>query len=188
MSWFKAHRRSAIICGITLLLPVLVYLKLMSGAFGLRADYAAEIDRLEPRVARLQGLMGFEDQLRASSVAARLQVGELVYPVSTDAATVSAGLQADVRQLMAQSGLSVSNSQVLPVVQEEKFDYIGVKLTVEGSVTALDQALAELASFSPMIIVDSLTVSPVRQGRKKTAQAPQHVTASIALLSLRSVL
>lgn len=188
MTWFKVHRRSAIICGVTLLLPMLFYLNVLSGALGLRAEYAAEIDHLEPRIARLQGLMGFEEQLRASSFAAQQQIGKLVYPASADVAAVSAGLQADVRQLMADAGLTVSNSQVLPVLVEEKFDYIGIKLTVEGEVGALDEALGELANFSPMIIVDSLTASPSRQGRKQSAESPQQVTVSIRLLSLRSVL
>ena len=67
MPWIKAHPRSAAICGATVLLPVLVYLNLLFGTWGLRAGYADDVDRLAPRIARLQGIQQVEEQLRESS-------------------------------------------------------------------------------------------------------------------------
>ena len=100
-------------------------------------------------------------------------------------------MQSDVRQLMADAGLTVSNSQVLPVREEKRFDYIGVKLTVNGSMEGLDQALSELASFSPLIIVESLDVWPTRQRSVRGASnkpAEQDATISVRLLSLRALI
>lgn len=188
MNWIKTHQRSALICCLTLLLPALLYLNVLFGALGLRSEYVSDIENLEPRIARLQGLKEYEEQLQSSSVAVQQQATKLAYPVTADKAGVAANLQADIRQLMTDAGLSVSNSQVLPVREEEKFDYIGVKLTVDGDVAALDAALAELANVSPVIVVESLDVWPKRSSRRKDAPAVQEITASIRLLSLRAVI
>lgn len=188
IAWIKAHPRSAVICGATLLLPVLFYLNLFFGAWGLRAEYAADVDRLGPRIARLQGIQQVEGLLRESSGLVQQQSARLVYPASAERTSVAAAMQSDVRQLMTEAGLTVSNSQVLPVREEEKFDYIGVKLTVAGDVASLDRALAELADFTPMIIVESLDVWPTRQRSRQGETAQQDATASLRLLSLRSVI
>ena len=124
IAWIKAHPRSAAICGTTMLLPVLFYLNLFFGAWGLRAEYAADVDRLGPRIARLQGIQQVEGLLRESSGLVQQQSARLVYPASAERTSVAAAMQSDVRQLMPEAGLTVSNSQVLPVREEEKFDYI----------------------------------------------------------------
>lgn len=188
MAWVRAHRRSAAICGVTVLLPVLVYLNLLFGTWGLRAAYADDVDRLGPRIARLQGIQQVEEQLRESSGRVQRQTARLVYPASAEKTSVAAAMQADVRQLMTDAGLTVSNSQALPVREEEQFDYIGVKLTVSGDVASLDRALAELAAFAPMIIIESMDVWPTRQRSRRDEVAPQDATVSLRLVSLRSVL
>ncbi|MEP4146610.1 MAG: type II secretion system protein GspM [Halioglobus sp.] len=191
IEWVKTHQRSALICGLTLLLPFLVYLNLLFSAWGLSAEYSSDMSRLPQRIARLEGLQEVEDALRESSAAVQQSTSRLVYPSTAETASVAASMQSDVRQLMAEAGLTVSNSQVLPVREEDKFDYIGVKLTVNGSVEGLDQALAELASFAPLIVVEGLDVWPTRQRTTRgAAKAPpvQDATISVRLLSLRSLI
>ncbi len=186
LSWFRTHRRSALICGATVLLPLLLYIGLLVDAWALRSEYQADIDRLLPRVARMEGIKAFEEELSASAAEVREAIESLVYPVTTDRGEVSAALQKDVWQLMGDAGLSVSNSQVLPLREGEKFDYIGLKLTVSGDVAALDESLTALAAFTPLVIVESLDVWPNRQRSSEPAQ--QQVTASLKLVSLRAVL
>ncbi|WP_162845952.1 type II secretion system protein GspM [Seongchinamella sediminis] len=188
MAWVKAHRRSAAICGATVLVPVLVYLNLLFGTWGLRQAYADDVHRLGPRIARLQGIQQVEERLRESAGRVQRQTARLVYPPSAEKTDVAAAMQADVRQLLTDAGLTVSNSQALPVREEEKFDYIGVKLTVAGDVASLDQALAELAAFAPLIIVESLDIWPTRQRSRRGEVEPQEATASLRLVSLRSVI
>lgn len=188
MNWIRSHQRSAVICGLTLLVPLLVYLNLLFGALGVRGEYVGDIKRLEPRIARLQGIMAVEEELRVASDAVQTQVTRLVYPANADLAAVSVSMQTDIRQLMAGVGLSISNSQVLPVREEEELDYVSIKLTVEGDVAALDAALAELTNYTPLVMVESLDVWPTRQRRSREEQTVQHVSASIRLVSLRSVI
>lgn len=188
MNWLKVHQRTAWICALTLLVPVLVYLNVIFSLLGVRSETQAEIDRMEPRIARLRGLIDYEDQLREAAVIVDSQVLELVYPASEDQATVSAELQTQVRDIFSAAGLSVTNSQVLPVREQGNFDYIGVKLTVNGSLPALDEALAGLAAYLPLVLVESLDVYPMRAPRGKDESNQQTLTASLQVLSLRAAL
>jgi len=190
VNWLRANKRSAWIIGLTLLIPVLLYLQALFGLLGMRGDFQEDIDRLQPRIARLQGLMQYEDQLRAASGRVGKEVLDLVYPATTDRATVSATLQKDVRQILVESGLSVSNSQVLPVREEQAFDYIGIKLTVTGEVAGLDAALSAIAGYMPLLLVESLDVWPARRAtrsrRGKKEVETQSISATLQLLSLRT--
>lgn len=189
MNWIRHNRRSALIAGITALVPLVLYLQALFGLLAVRHEYQTDIDRLEPGIARMKGLMAFEEQLRASASSVDERVAGLSYPVSADRATVSARLQKDVREILVEAGLSVTNSQVLPVREEETFDYIGLKVTVTGDLPGLDAALLELAAYRPALLVESLDVWPSRGNRRarKDGQESQEIGASMQLLSLRAL-
>ena len=186
MSWLQTHRRSAWICGLTLLVPLLLYLNALLGLWGARHAYQSDIDFLKPRIARLRGLIGHESQLRDSATLANREVVKLIYPASGDRAATAATLQTSVRQSLSDAGLSISNSQVLPVREEGDFDYIGIRLTVAGELAGLDAALTGIAQYMPLLLVESLEVRPDR-ARRGQAQR-QTVTATLQLLSIRAVL
>ena len=186
MSWLRSHRRSAWICGFTLLVPLLLYLNAFLGLWGMRHDYQSDIDYQQPRIARLRGLIGHEKQLRAAATDANREMVKLVYPATGDRATVAAALQTSVRQILMDAGLSINNSQVLPVREEGDFDYIGIRLTVAGDLAGLDTALGGIARYTPLLLVESLEVSPGRV-RRGDAQS-QTISATLHVLSLRAIL
>ena len=189
MSWLRLHQRTAVICGITLLVPLVLYLNLLFGLWGARVSAQTEIDRVEPRIARLQGLIDNEGQLREAAALVDSQVLTLVYPAVDDQATVAANLQTQVRDIFSKAGLSVTNSQVLPAREQGNFDYIGVKLTVTGGLPALDEALAAIGTYMPLVLVESLDIYPARSRSKRdSGNAGQVITANLQLLSLRAVL
>jgi general secretion pathway protein M len=187
VNWFQLNQRASWIIGLTLVIPVLLFLNGLFGLLGVREEYQAEIERMEPRLARLQGLLEYENQLRDSAGKVDRQVVNLVYPVSADRATVSATLQKDVRQILIEAGLSVTNSQVMPVREKEEFDFIGLKLTVKGGVASLDAALIAIAGYKPQLLVESLDVWPTRASRVKDEQKAQVISASLQVLALRAV-
>jgi len=76
---------------------------------------------------------------------------------------------------------------VLPVKEAEMFDYIGLKVTVNGSLDGLDEALAELSTYTPLLLVESLEVWPNRSRAKKGEPQVQLLSASLQLLSLRAI-
>lgn len=185
MSWAQSYRKSALIVGFSLLLPVLFVLYLLTDFWVLRQGYQEEIERLGPRIARMQGLIDAEDQLRISAGRLGSQVSSLVYPPTQDSAAVSAALQKDIRQIMTSAGLTVTNSRILPLVQEESFDRIGLSLAVSGRLDALDAALLEMAAYTPVLLIESLDIKPRSRARNRTSE--QIVTASMQLLTLRAI-
>jgi general secretion pathway protein M len=76
---------------------------------------------------------------------------------------------------------------VLPAREQGSFDYIAVKLTVTGGLPALDEALAGIGAYLPLVLVESLDVYPARAARGKSEGQEQQITANIQLLSLRAV-
>jgi len=187
MAWLKNNRKTALIVGGTLALPIVLILFILLDFLLARQAYRAEIDRLEPRVARMRGLVKSEEQLRESVGVLGTQVLNLVYPATEDSATVSAALQKDVRQIMTDAGLSVTNSRILPVVEEESFDRIGLSLSVSGGLDALDSALLTIAAYKPLLLIDSMDIKPKRMTRSRDKNGQQIVTASFQLLTLRSI-
>lgn len=187
MNWLQNHRSSALVVGASLALPLLLLLYVIGSLWALRFDYQHRIDRLEPRLARMLGVMEFEEQLRAAYDRVDLRVLDLVYPADADRAAVAAELQTNVRNLLRQAGLEVSNSQLLPMNEREGIDYLGLKMTVSGSLEALDGGLTALADYEPLLMVESLDVWPPRQVRGKEAGNQHSVTATLQLLSLRMV-
>ncbi len=186
MNWLRSHQRSAWICGLTLLLPVLLYLNGIGNLWQVRAGYQDEINRLEPRIARWQGLEEREQELREAADLGTSRMVGLVYPPEGDNAASATSLQKDARQLFTDAGMEITNSQVLPVRQEANFDYIGVKLTVAGDLASLDAALAAVGEFSPLLLVEALDIWPIRVRRGQPEG--QQVTANLRLLSLRAAL
>lgn len=187
MNWIRSHRRSAVLVGLTLILPVFFYLKTVIGLTGLGFDYASDRARIEPRVARLKGLLRSETELVQQSQVAGARLREMAFPSTEDSSALAARLQADVRQLLSEAGMSVSNSQVMPVRQGELFDQVAVKLTMTGSLSALDAALIGIAAYRPQLLVESLDTFPAPNNARNEAGATQSLTAVMQLMVLRAI-
>ena len=187
MNWFNNYRKFAITIGLTLLVPVFVLLYISTDLWMLRQSSQGEINRLKPRIARMIGLMESESQLQASAGQLGSHVLNLVYPPTEGAAGVSASLQKNIREIMADAGLAVSNSRILPLIQEENFDRIGLSLTVSGSLGALDAALLQLEAYTPLVLIESIDIKPKRTRRSSKSKQEQIVTASLQLLTLRAL-
>lgn len=185
MSWLRVHRRSAVIIGLTLLLPACLYLAALVQLLALRADRVQQLDDLRPRVARLAGLIDSTEALRAAARQVDQRLEALGYAPVQDATAVAATLQTEVRQVLAEAGLAVRNSQVLPTRENDSFDLVGLKVTAQGGLPALDAALQGIAAFRPVLLVESLDVFPARTASRRGKAAPQQVTAVLELLALR---
>jgi general secretion pathway protein M len=164
----------------------LLFLSTLTAVLATRADYAGQIDSIEPRLARLQGLIEHEDALEQALAGVQNRVSDHVYPATTDAAGVGAALQAELRGILGDSGFEVTNSQVLPVRRKPRFDYISVKVVARGSLEQLENSLAELDRFRPLVMVETLDVMPNRT-RRRDAPDEQTITVTVTFLTLRTV-
>lgn len=185
MNWIKKHRGPAVICAVTIFIPVFLYLYVLQALLSMRAEYQQSTDRLQPRIARLQGLVEREQDLLDSSDELRLQMARLIYPAELDRASISTGIQKELKQMFSDAGMSVSNSQVLPMREEGRFDHGSVRYTVTGSISGLDDSLKRIAEYSPMVLVEVMEIWPKRD--RKGQPETQNITANLKLLSLRAV-
>ncbi len=185
VSWIKSHSVSAIVCGLTLLLPLLLYFYVTGGLLSLRSEYQQEIDRLEPRLARLKGLYENEALMQASATELQGLLERRVFPPDLDRVSIAATMQKDLKQVFADAGMAVSSSQALPLRREGNFDHVLVRYTVTGTLRGLDDALRRIAEFTPLVLVASVELAP---RRVRSSDAPsQTLTATLQLLSLRDV-
>lgn len=186
MNWLKTHRQTAWIVGFTLVIPAVLYFYALGNLLGVRSGIQVEIDRLAPRVARMQGLRDAQADMEAALANGGRENAGMVYPSSQDEAAVSAALQAEVRRLLGDAGMSISNSQVLPSEELASFDRIGINVTATGDIASLDAALESLAIYRPMLLVESLDVYPNRSRSRADEPTAQTVTARFQIMSLRS--
>jgi general secretion pathway protein M len=187
VNWYKRHPQSTLYVGLTLAVPLLLLVYLVLTLWAQRGEYQRELERLEPRIARLSGLVQSEDALRQSSGRVDSRVLDLVFPATEDRAAIAAALQQDVRAILSDAGLDIKNSQVLPAREVSGLDYLTVKLQVTGDLEALDTALEEFSNYTPLMLVESLAVTPVRQSRRQRKSGyEQVVTATLQLLALRA--
>ena len=168
---------------LTFALPLYLFAVAMGAMLSSRSEYREQISSIEPRVARMQGLVAKEGQIQASLAV----VADHIYPNSSAAEAVAASLQAEARRMLSEAGMSITNSQVLKPRKRDQFDYVAVKIVARGTLTQLDQGLSELDQFRPVIFVESLDAFPNRRRRKQETET-QVLTVSLQLLSLRSVL
>ena len=120
---------------------------------------------VEPRYARLLGMMANKSELQAAGQQASEQLARWVYPASQDATQAGNDAQQRVRTLFADSKLDIISIQVLPVKGDakdgDKFDRIGIDLRVEGDLTGIQNALALLAAQTPMVIAESVSLQTI---------------------------
>jgi general secretion pathway protein M len=184
VSWIQSHRQSALWVGLSLALPLALLLYLATLLCLQWLDYGREIERLEPRIARLAGLIASEGKLLESSGVLESRMYALIYPASTSTASAAASLQNDVRELATVAGLTLNNSQVLPPRELETLQKLAVKLRLKGDLAAVDRLLEELAGFEPLILVESIVIAPARINRRR-GEREGELSIDLQLMSLR---
>lgn len=126
---------------------------------------------LEPRYARLLGLLQRHAELKAMGVQANEQLARLTYPAGQDVTQAGNDAQQRIRSLFAESKLDIISIQVLPPPKEDiKFDRIPINLRVEGDLAGIQNALLRLTGQTPVVLVDSLSVQTIGAVRPASIQ------------------
>jgi general secretion pathway protein M len=126
---------------------------------------------LEPKYARLAGLLEHKAELQEMGAQVRSQLEILAYPASQDVARAGNDAQQRIRSLFVESKLDIISIQVLPPLKEEsKFDRIPINLRVEGDVNGIHNALSMLAAQSPVVFVESISLQVVGVVRPASVQ------------------
>jgi len=187
MRWFLLHRKDALVIALTFLVPMYLFLYLAITLIGNSIESRAEIAKITPRISRLLGLIESEEKMQESLLIASDGSKSLAYPSTEEESVISATLQAELRRIMTEAGLTLSNSQVLKMRREGRFEHIGLNVTSVGTIQALDLALAGLDAYRPLVLIESLNVYPNRRTSAAQTNYRQTVTARFKLISLRLV-
>ncbi len=187
MKWLRLHRKDALVISLTLLFPLYAFMYLTTSLVQHSLESRDEIAKITPRIARLLGLIDSEEKMQESLLKVNDGSKSLTYPSTDEESVISATLQAELRRIMTEAGLTVSNSQVQKMRREGKFDHIGLKVTAVGTIEALDLALAGLETYRPLVLIESLNVYPNRKKSSAQTNYRQTVTARFELTSLRLV-
>ena len=194
MNFMLKADRPTIVVGCTLGLVALLALYWILQFWLLRSGFAAEIESIQPRTARLLGIVESFDQLELASNGVGGVLRDLAYTADRDSATTAAAMQQDIRELMVDAGMSVSGSQILPVRKSAGFDRLSLDITAEGNIDELDDAFSRLNELRPLVFVESVNVKPVRaRWNRRGAEGednssgddPRKLTARFHLFSLR---
>jgi general secretion pathway protein M len=181
--------RSSLVVGFSIGLALLLVIYCVVQCWSLRQSYVSEIEAIEPRTARLLGIMEKREDLESASREVLTQLQALTYPLGQDSATTAAGMQQEVRDLMSSAGLSISGSQILPTRLESGFEILGLDITAEGNTEVLDDALSGLQAMRPVVFVESVLIKPSRGRRRASENAdegdPRRLTVRFRLLSLK---
>jgi general secretion pathway protein M len=178
------RRRAELVVGLTLLLVAIVLA--CAAAFIAQKHYWAtdKLAELEPRYARLLGLVGAKDTLQRSAAEAERLLASWVFPGEQSVSQVGASAQQHARQLAEAAGLSVSSSQILQARNQGAFELIPVSMSVEGGLPALRAFLESLYTQSPLLLLDTLSVQA--GARVSGAQPRLAIQITVSALRLRS--
>jgi general secretion pathway protein M len=125
---------------------------------------------LEPRYARLQGLMSRSADMQAFGVKATAQLAQLAYPAAQDVTKSGNDAQQRIRALFAESRLDIISIQVLPAKEAGKFDRIAINLRVEGDLSGMQAALGRLSAQTPLVVLDNMTLQTIGAVRPASIQ------------------
>lgn len=114
-----------------------------------------KIEQIEPRYARLVGLISRRADLVTFTAEADQAMSRLSFTSDKDVAQTGNEAQQRIRTLFVDSKLDIGSIQVMPVKEGTHFDRIPISLRVEGDINGIQNALNLLATQSPVIGVES---------------------------------
>ncbi len=120
---------------------------------------AAQLAAIDPRYARLTGLIQHKDEFAQMSQAVQANLQQFVYPAGQDAGQVGNNALQRVRELATARDLRISSSQAAAPRDEHGFDRIGLVLRIEGQWPQLVGFLRELVQQRPAIYTTTLQLA-----------------------------
>lgn len=146
-------------------------------------QYSASVADIEPKYARLAGLVQSEAQLRELEQEGRESLESLVYAASENTNTVATRLQQQARNIFSVAGLEVSASQISRAKQRDGFIHINIALNADGTLDSLAKAFEEIKQARPKIFVSKVIVQPKR---RRSTNEPQLIEVRAQLRSLQA--
>lgn len=149
------------------------------------AQGQTDLAQLEPRHARLLGVLAQRGEIEATREQAQALRSQYLYPAGQDATQTGNLAQQRMRDLLTAAGMQVRSSQVLPAKEDHGFDRIGMTLTAEGDLLALQSALAVLSIQAPAVMLSDLDIRLNGALGSQTSTTSPRLTVQFSLGVLR---
>ncbi|HCL87675.1 MAG TPA: general secretion pathway protein GspM [Comamonadaceae bacterium] len=165
---------------MVLLLPLLAAGMLVYQKHRWATERLAE---LEPRYARLAGILQAQAELEAANQRASEELAIYFHPPEKALNQTGNEVLQQVRDTLSAGGLRVGSSQVLPPKTDQPgLDRIQVTIKAEGELLALQTAMAGLKAIRPAVFVDNLAVNVMGTPR---VDAPQPLSIQLEISAWR---
>ena len=149
-----------------------------------QAKYENVLRTTEPRIERTQGLIESAKILEDRITQARQTAQSQLFPANVDQNRMNTELQARLRGIAQQNGLTIGSLSTPPPRKERGLEITLINLNLQGDLGALTRVLQNLqqpADGSPALRVDSLTL----RRASLVPNAPQTLSIDITLAALR---
>lgn len=160
----------------------LVPLILIGGYLHSKYQWATQrIAEVEPRYARVSGLVINKDSLAQAHAQAADRLAQYLHPSGQDANQVGNEVQQRIRSVLSTAGLSIVSTQVLAAKDEKNFERIPLSVRAEGDMMAVQLALAALDEQKPAILTEGF----VLQAASAPVKGVQKLAVQLNLVILR---
>lgn len=175
--------RAALSVGLTLLAVLASWLAGLAYIAEKSAIGDEILAGIEPRHARLAGMLASSTEIERSLVQARAALARKAYPATQPLDRIGPDLQQKLRTAAEASGVNVSGSQIAATTAvgegDAGADIVQVLLTVDALPDQLLAMFDTVSAQSPAMYVDMLQLQPA--GRT----APGRLTARVRFSALR---
>ncbi len=152
--------RARIVLLSTLLVMFLVLSLLSLSAWELRQENNGRRAEIEPRIARFLGVHQQHETLRKAVDAIARKPSRLLYSGAVDMTKTGTLMQKEVRSALSAWGVKVVASKVLAVKSDQGVDLVGLSITAEASMEALESLLLNLSELRPVVLLKEITLTP----------------------------
>ncbi len=180
----RRRARMLTVVGASVLAAVLLLALAVDVALNRHAWAVRTLDEIEPRHARLQGLVQARPTLEQLREQQARKLAQYAYS-SRDGGQATTLLQQRVRELATGAGLDVVSIQGLPARADEGFEVLQVSISVTGPIEAIQGLLIGLATSQPALHVDTATLG-LGQVRRADAVQGAELIARLVLSAYRA--
>lgn len=164
------NRHRFLALGLTVIVLILGFEVFDRVWIGKHNYYQEHLADLQDRLQRLNGLLSTQDDLEQMLERIRQDSSADAYYLPEESPTLAAtSLQQRVRQAVESNGGNLVSTQILPVVAEDGFSRVAIRVQMTGDIDAVQKMLYALESARPLSFIDALQIraQPVR--RRRTA-------------------
>lgn len=188
MKFFNTHSRSELIVFISVFVVCVVIFFGCVLLISKYHRYSRNVSDLKPKITRLAGLIKSEEQLQVLELGAAGELLDLIYSVDDDTNAVGALMQQEIRAIFERSEMNVTGSQIISRKAETEFIHVGLNASLRGRLDTLEDALIQLESMRPVVVVERIEIKPRRQRRRRGGNnvPEQMVDVRIQLTSFKA--